>query len=76
MAANTIIEIADALFAMFALDVGLGVLVAAIAGIAAQAAWMAGLAGAAAAAVIDREGVPAIITGWQPGAGGVAGAAV
>ena len=76
MAANTIIEVADSLFAVLAFDVGLGVLVAAVAGIAAQAAWMAGLAGAAAAAVIDRKCVPAVITGWQPGAGGVAGAAV
>lgn len=76
MAAHTVFEVANALFAMFAFDLGRVVFVTAVAGVAAQAARVAGLAGITSVAVVEGETVPGVISGWQPGIGIVAGAAV
>ena len=72
MTAGAVTKIANAFVTVFCGDLGLVMVVTAIASIGRQVLVVAGLAGAhAALAVVDREGVLAVILSWRPGLGAV-----
>ncbi len=71
---HAVLEIGDAFFAMFANNIGFGVLVAAIAGVGCVIGWMAGYArDCSLLAMIQRESVIARECGWCPCGCSVAG---
>ena len=77
VALHAVLEVADPLFQVVALDLGRVVLVALVASVGLQGQGMASPAGAAPFfAVVDGEGMGFVVTGRGPGCGVVAGGAV
>jgi hypothetical protein len=73
MAANAILKITNAFFPVFTLDLGRGMLVAAVAGLGLQTVRVASLAGTIiVGAVVHRERMRATELGRSPGAGSMA----